>query len=94
MHGALAITSATKLRRRYGTASSLRGAALCKADAVWCLLCLHRQFCHLNGVKLIARSHQLVMEGYKYHFPDKNVVTVCRVLGLLVGVPFACSSPP
>jgi serine/threonine-protein phosphatase PP1-1 len=35
-----------------------------------------QEFNHVNGLSLIARAHQLVNEGYKYHFPDKDVVTV------------------
>jgi serine/threonine-protein phosphatase PP1-1 len=34
------------------------------------------EFNHVNGLKLVARAHQLVNEGYKYHFSDKSVVTV------------------
>jgi len=34
------------------------------------------EFCQINGISLITRSHQLVQEGYKYHFPDENLVTV------------------
>ncbi|KAI8805476.1 Metallo-dependent phosphatase-like protein [Cladochytrium replicatum] len=33
------------------------------------------QFVHQNNLKMIARAHQLVMEGYKYMF-NKSIVTV------------------
>lgn len=35
-----------------------------------------REFNHINNLQLIARAHQLVMEGYRYHFKDRDVVTV------------------
>lgn len=35
-----------------------------------------REFSYLNGISLITRAHQLVMEGYKFHFPEKSLVTV------------------
>lgn len=33
------------------------------------------QFNHVNNLRLIARAHQLVQEGYKYMF-DEQLVTV------------------
>jgi serine/threonine-protein phosphatase 6 catalytic subunit len=33
-------------------------------------------FCRFNNVKLIARAHQLVQEGYQEWFTNKNLVTI------------------
>jgi hypothetical protein len=38
-----------------------------------------KQFNHTNHIDVIARAHQLVMEGYKYMF-DKQLVTVWSAL--------------
>lgn len=35
-----------------------------------------REFSYVNGLDLVCRAHQLVMEGYKYHFPERSLVTV------------------
>lgn len=35
-----------------------------------------KEFNHLNGLELITRAHQLVMEGYIYWFKEKSLVTV------------------
>ncbi|KAL3959923.1 hypothetical protein ACCO45_005040 [Purpureocillium lilacinum] len=51
-------------------AISPRGAGWLFGDKV------ANEFNHVNGLKLIARAHQLVNEGYKYHFEESSVVTV------------------
>lgn len=51
-------------------AVSPRGAGWLFGDRI------SQEFCHVNGLNLIARAHQLVNEGYKYHFKSQDVVTV------------------
>ncbi|CAK7224877.1 sporulation-induced protein [Sporothrix curviconia] len=51
-------------------AVSPRGAGWLFGDKV------AHEFNHVNCLKTIARAHQLVNEGYKFHFPEKSVVTV------------------
>jgi diadenosine tetraphosphatase ApaH/serine/threonine PP2A family protein phosphatase len=35
-----------------------------------------QEFCHNNGLKYICRAHQLAMQGFQWHFSEKQVVTV------------------
>lgn len=35
-----------------------------------------REFNYVNNLSLVTRAHQLVMEGFRYHFKEKDVVTV------------------
>ena len=35
-----------------------------------------QEFCFLNGLELVCRAHQLVMEGFKYWFKNQNLLTV------------------
>ncbi|QIW99109.1 hypothetical protein AMS68_004627 [Peltaster fructicola] len=51
-------------------AVSPRGAGWLFGDRV------SSEFNHVNNLQLIARAHQLVNEGYKYHFSTQDVVTV------------------
>ena len=35
-----------------------------------------KEFNYLNGLELICRAHQLVMEGHKFWFPEESLVTI------------------
>ncbi|CAB38970.1 hypothetical protein PFAG_06119 [Plasmodium falciparum Santa Lucia] len=35
-----------------------------------------KKFNHINNLELIARAHQLAMEGYRYMFEDSTIITV------------------
>jgi serine/threonine-protein phosphatase 6 catalytic subunit len=37
------------------------------------------EFNYINDFELVCRAHQLVMEGYKYHYPEKSLVTIWSV---------------
>lgn len=54
---------------RAGWGASPRGAGFTFGQDI------SQKFNHLNNLSLIARAHQLVMEGYNWSH-DKNVVTV------------------
>jgi len=34
------------------------------------------EFNHINGLDLVARAHQLVMDGFQYWFKENSLVTV------------------
>ena len=50
---------------------------------------ISEQFNHANGLNLVARAHQLVMEGYNWCH-DQNVVTIFSAPNYC----YRCGAPP
>ena len=46
-------------------------------DECPCLSQVTDEFNHINNLSLICRAHQLVQEGYKFHFPKKVQMLKC-----------------
>jgi len=61
--------NSTKLTSDFGFRVSTRGAGWMFTKAVT------KHFCYINQIELVCRSHQLVLEGYKY-MHDGELVTV------------------
>ena len=51
------------------------GVYICAVHVMRLLLPSPAQFNAVNNIEMICRAHQLVMEGYKWHFTE-TVLTV------------------